>query len=59
VRVGNLVVVRPGERIPVDGRIAEGASAADESLITGESLPVPKGPGDPVTGGAINGDGSS
>ncbi|MBM3523066.1 MAG: copper-translocating P-type ATPase, partial [Alphaproteobacteria bacterium] len=57
VRVGDVVVVRPGERIPVDGRVIEGHSDADESLITGESLPVAKGPGDRVTGGAINGDG--
>ena len=57
VRVGDLVVVRPGERVAVDGRVAEGASHVDESLLTGESLPVAKHPGDKVTGGAINGDG--
>ncbi|WP_334187328.1 heavy metal translocating P-type ATPase [Noviherbaspirillum sp.] len=57
VRLGDLVVIRPGERIPVDGIIVEGDSQADESLITGESLPVPKHPGDKVTGGAINADG--
>jgi P-type Cu+ transporter len=57
VRVGDRVVVRPGERIPVDGRVREGASQVDESLITGESLPMPKHEGDRVTGGAINGDG--
>ncbi len=57
VRLDDLVVVRPGERIPVDGMIAEGASHVDESLITGESLPVPKHENDQVTGGAINGDG--
>lgn len=57
VRVGDIVVVRPGERIPVDGRVLDGSSDADESLLTGESLPVAKGPGDRVTGGAINGDG--
>jgi Cu+-exporting ATPase len=57
VRLGDLVVVRPGERIPVDGLVREGASHVDESLITGESLPVAKREGDPVTGGAINGDG--
>ncbi|HEX2889780.1 heavy metal translocating P-type ATPase [Vineibacter terrae] len=57
VRVGELVVVRPGERIAVDGVVTEGATHADESLISGESVPVPKHVGDPVTGGAINGDG--
>ncbi|TXL73327.1 copper-translocating P-type ATPase [Vineibacter terrae] len=57
VRVGELVVVRPGERIAVDGVVTEGATHADESLITGESVPVPKHVGDAVTGGAINGDG--
>ncbi|MGB5102108.1 MAG: heavy metal translocating P-type ATPase [Steroidobacteraceae bacterium] len=57
VRVGDVVVVLPGERIPVDGTILEGRSHADESLLTGESLPVPKGPGDRVTGGAVNGEG--
>jgi Cu+-exporting ATPase len=57
VRVGDLVVVRPGERVPVDGRVTEGASEVDDSLITGESLPVSKQVNDPVTGGAVNGDG--
>ncbi|GAA5073300.1 heavy metal translocating P-type ATPase [Lysobacter panacisoli] len=57
VRVGDVVVVLPGERIPVDGRIANGRTHADESLITGESLPVAKGEGDRVTGGAVNGEG--
>ncbi|WP_404326501.1 copper-translocating P-type ATPase [Aerophototrophica crusticola] len=57
IRVGDLVVVRPGERIPVDGQVAEGDSHADESLLTGESLPVPKHPGAKVAGGAINGEG--
>jgi Cu+-exporting ATPase len=57
VGVGDVVVIRPGERAPVDGRIMAGASALDESLITGESLPVEKGPGDKVTGGSINGSG--
>jgi Cu+-exporting ATPase len=57
VRVGDLVVVRPGERIPVDGVVREGESQVDESLITGESLPVDKTLGDSVTGGAINSDG--
>jgi len=57
VRIGTQVVVRPGERVPVDGTILEGASSVDESLITGESLPVAKHAGDRVTGGAINVDG--
>ncbi len=54
VQVGDLVVVRPGERVPVDGEVQEGTSEVDESLITGESLPVAKGVGDRVTGGAVN-----
>lgn len=57
VALGDLVVIRPGERIPVDGTIREGRSHVDESLITGESLPVAKKPGDTVTGGAVNSDG--
>ena len=57
VVVGDLVVIRPGERIPVDGDIVEGSSHVDESLITGESLPVTKNAGDHVTGGAINSEG--
>ncbi|WP_034348895.1 heavy metal translocating P-type ATPase [Noviherbaspirillum massiliense] len=57
VRVGDLVVIRPGERIPVDGTVIEGDSQVDESLITGESLPVAKHPGDKLTGGAINAEG--
>jgi Cu+-exporting ATPase len=57
VRPGDLVVVLPGERLPVDGEILEGRSHNDESLITGESLPVPKAPGDRVTGGAVNAEG--
>ncbi|SFB82855.1 Cu+-exporting ATPase [Polaromonas sp. OV174] len=57
VRVGDLIVVRPGERIAVDGEITEGATQVDESLITGESLPVNKHAGDHVTGGAVNAEG--
>ncbi|CAN5217828.1 heavy metal translocating P-type ATPase [soil metagenome] len=57
VKVGDLVVVRPGERIAVDGEVMEGATEVDESLITGESLPVNKHPGDHVTGGAVNAEG--
>jgi P-type Cu+ transporter len=57
VRLGDEVVVLPGERIPVDGTVLEGRSHADESLLTGESLPVAKRPGDRVTGGAVNAEG--
>ena len=57
VRLGDLVVIRPGERVAVDGVVIDGASQVNESLITGESLPVDKHVGDQVTGGAINGDG--
>ena len=57
VLAGDLVVVLPGERLPVDGVIAEGNSDVDESLITGESLPVSRGVGERVTGGAVNGGG--
>jgi Cu+-exporting ATPase len=54
VLVGDRVVVRPGERVPVDGRVERGRSAVDESMITGESLPVLRGPGDAVLGATIN-----
>jgi Cu+-exporting ATPase len=54
VRRGDTVLVRPGERIPVDGQVVSGASAVDESMLTGESLPVQKGAGDRVIGGTIN-----
>jgi Cu+-exporting ATPase len=57
LRLNDLVVVKPGERFPVDGEVIDGQSHADEALISGESLPVPKQPGDKVTGGAINGEG--
>ncbi len=58
VRVGDLVIVRPGEKVPVDGVVRQGASAVDESMITGESLPVDKQPGDPVVGSTLNCTGS-
>ncbi len=58
VRVGDRLRVRPGERVPVDGVVVEGVTAIDESMVTGESLPVGKSPGAPVTGGTINGAGS-
>jgi Cu+-exporting ATPase len=57
VRIDDIVIVRPGERIAVDGTVVEGMSQVDESLITGESLPVIKQPGDKVTGASINADG--
>jgi Cu+-exporting ATPase len=55
--VGDLLVARPGERIAADGEVVEGRTHADESMLTGESLPVAKGPGDTVTGGSVNGEG--
>ncbi len=58
IRVGDRVVIRPGERVPVDGMIEEGTSQVDESMLTGESLPLDKQPGDRVTGGAINAHGT-
>lgn len=57
VRVGDMVVIRPGDRVPVDGEIMEGISHLDESLLTGESLPVSKHVGDAVIGGSVNADG--
>lgn len=57
VRVGDRVLVKPGERIPVDGRILDGQSEIDEALISGESMPVARGPGDRVVVGAVNGGG--
>jgi Cu+-exporting ATPase len=54
VRTGDVVLVRPGEKIPVDGVVVEGRSSVDESMLTGESLPVDKGPGDAVIGATLN-----
>ncbi len=54
VRVGDLLRVRPGEKIPVDGEVVEGGSAVDESMLTGESVPIDKSPGDRVAGATIN-----
>jgi len=55
---GDLIVLRPGDRVPVDGEITEGETAVDEALVTGESLPVEKKPGDKLIGGSVNGAGS-
>jgi Cu+-exporting ATPase len=57
VRVGDRLRVRPGDGIPVDGTVLEGRGAVDESLVTGESMPAPKQPGDTVIGGTVNGTG--
>ncbi len=58
VRVGDRLRVRPGEKIPVDGVVVEGASAVDESMVTGEPIPAEKGPGDRVVGSTVNGTGT-
>ncbi len=57
IKVGDILRVRPGEKIPVDGTVLEGGSSIDEAMLTGEPLPVEKGPGDSVTGGTVNGSG--
>ncbi|MBX9592708.1 MAG: cadmium-translocating P-type ATPase [Hyphomonadaceae bacterium] len=58
VRLGDLVRIRPGARVPVDGKVVSGRSAVDQSLVTGEPMPVDKGQDDPVIGGSINGTGT-
>ncbi|MDP9438469.1 MAG: heavy metal translocating P-type ATPase, partial [Actinomycetota bacterium] len=58
VAMGDVVVVRPGEKVPVDGRVVSGSSSVDESMITGESIPVTKREGDEVIGATVNGSGS-
>jgi len=55
VRIGDIVIVRAGEKVPVDGIVSLGSSAVDESMITGEPMPASKAPGDPVYGGTVNG----
>jgi Cu+-exporting ATPase len=54
VQINDIVIVRPGEKVPVDGEITDGRSTLDESMVTGESLPVTKGEGDTVIGATIN-----
>jgi len=58
VRVGDILRVRPGEKVPVDGEVIDGASAVDESMLTGESVPVDKQPGDKVAGATMNAEGA-
>jgi Cu+-exporting ATPase len=58
ILAGDLIRVRPGEAIPVDGEVTEGASTVDEAMLTGEPMPVPKSQGDHVTGGTLNKNGS-
>jgi P-type Cu+ transporter len=58
VQVGDIVIVRPGEKIPVDGIVTKGLTSVDESMLTGESIPVEKNPGDRVVGATMNGNGS-
>jgi Cu2+-exporting ATPase len=58
VVVGDTVILKPGDRVPVDGEVLDGSSAIDESMVTGESVPVEKGPGEPVIAGTINQSGS-
>jgi Cu+-exporting ATPase len=57
LRIGDVIVIRPGERVAADGKVLEGESHADESMLTGEPLPIAKAPGDRVTGGSVNAEG--
>ncbi len=58
VQKGDLLLVRPGDKVPMDGRVVEGQSSVNEAMLTGESRPVPKKPGDEVIGGTLNGEGA-
>ncbi|RMF32574.1 MAG: heavy metal translocating P-type ATPase [Chloroflexi bacterium] len=58
LRVGDLVLIRPGEKVPIDGEVVEGQSSVNEAMITGESKPVSKKPGDTLIGGTLNGEGA-
>ena len=58
VKVGMILLVRPGEKVPIDGKVTEGKSSVNESMLTGESVPVEKSPGDELIGGSINAEGS-
>ncbi len=58
LQVGDLVLVRPGEKVPIDGTIVSGETSVNEAMVTGESKPVPKAEGDPVLGGTVNGEGA-
>jgi len=58
VGVGEIVLVRPGQRIPVDGEVSKGMSSVNQAAVTGESIPVPRGPGDEVMAGTVNGEGA-
>ncbi|MBS0013991.1 MAG: hypothetical protein KFF46_08465, partial [Desulfobacterales bacterium] len=58
MQAGDRVLVKPGEKVPVDGEVSEGRSAVNESMVTGESRPVSKSAGTQVIGGAVNGEGS-
>ena len=58
LKIGDLVLVRPGDRVPIDGKVVSGRSSVDESMMSGEATPVTRGPGDEVIGGTLNNDGA-